>query len=1197
MAIAERAPLLPTHAARTASPRARATGVDASASDANTNEDARGRATRTRHKLAVVMSVVFVVCACAMCALTFDRSSAREIASLGKERGRSKEREVEKRVGERRSARASERERGEGVDAKDDDDDDEDDMRRAHEREVRESAKERATEDVERLVREAIARVRGVETTASDSASEKSATKSTFTGVLDAIEAKDLQTVTTSAATLSKGDGVKEASAGAKEASAGAKEAKEASAGAKEAKEASAGATPRAAVTATGVSRGSSSSVDVHLSTHRATHALSAEELMKKAEMRAERRKERRVDARDAGGVQEDSVDEQDEDVVEEDDDEDDDAMFARIEFTPSASLATLSEHDREIRIHADEKLVELTNTANELLAEIQSRMQTRIDSLMLEVDAAPTPVEKLKAQGLAEEKIEQVREETRERVVLIKQKTALRAAMIEDAVAKHMLEDTVTTKLAQRSSDIVRSAIDDKKRSGGDVDTATAKLAQGSGDDDASSKAPLTAEEIAASIEALNKQLEHVNEIQEKQKLMHEAQQERTENLTLSQIAETEAEETANEAAEDEAEQKEDAEKNALEQKVKELELLLHQLSGIDKEEIQEHFALDSPPPPSAPPTPPSPSPPPTPPLPPSNDTLALQERLRALEAALDKAVNGHFFDPKFYRKRPVGLEPDFEAINSYDESGGFYQCEEEETCMTSVTIYRRNGTLYGMKGVCQRGGKALDLATGDRDIFPKHADFDFTDDKCSVNFSTDYRSVYIRREGDDIIAMSTDGTKDTRCGGREVPSAQSVKYECQNPKACITGFHVENRYADAIDGNANKTSADLVLSDVDFVCSDGHYAMDPLLLRDDYGEITVEPNFTVGVAYTPTPAGPQKTVVPYLQLKTHSIVSAAVGQDFLMVVHIRDITNLDEDDKVGWCTTQKVQARLNSMPTCAPGSKLCAKPGYLYNPTGSEFELKFGYQMFNITSAADHESSHVVFENNINPDIVEHLPVKAGEEFFKFGHVYEVCASAIDYSGFHSNITDDDGSVVATLLHRRLDGDARFVGLSKTGEQSVTMEGGPRHYFAHAPSAPTPAELDELGCSSDTCVISGCETVECVPDSDSTSVPAIGANIARKRSMNTAAAATGYAEDMEKYYSTPVIKYDPVAALSESERTALLAKQNKIAMTARASLEKELMDRGVAGEEPGVFIADEEPQVVAAVETVIEQDVEADY
>ena len=857
-----------------------------------------------------------------------------------------------------------------------------------------------------------------------------------------------------------------------------------------------------------------------------------------------------------------------DEDDVDDENDDDDDARksralvrkqlvnadetFAKVEFTPYKTKRVSA----DVRARADEKLAELAEASNELLSEIQQRMNVRIEAIERDASEAEDVDERVRAQQVAAEKIEELQEEVRKRVVVIKQKTAMRAAAIKDEIEAEIEDKNDDTAQLAKGDDTKKTTDEDDERK-------------------------LTPHIIEANIDALKKQIEKEERVKEniikakkrvednaedfsdhqrKRREAVEDRQERIEDDNAKEKKNKEAREDRQEEHEDKREAAEDEATAAMVATLKELRVALAEatdkpLSDIVKkfdvpstlEKLKEnkkeadHEAKDA-----------------------KEDAAyeekidSLKQRIKELEDRLDDALNGHDFDNTFFRKRPVGLEPDFPAEHSYDESGGFFQCEEKNKCMTKVTLYKHNGKLYGMKGHCEKGTKATDLGTGEHEVFPKHAEFDFSAEQCNVNFDKHYRSLYIRREGDDVIAMSTDGTPATRCG-LDIPSATSVKFECQNPKACITGFHVKNRYTN-IDGSVERTAEDLSISDVDFVCSDGHYAVDPVLQRDDYGEITVTPQFTVGVAHTPSSTGTRKTVMPYLQLKTHSVVSATVGQKNMLVTQIRDITHMSDEHKTGWCTTQHAQAWLNAARSCPDGSKLCAKPSFLYNPTGSEYRLKYGHQLFNVTSAETHESTHIVLTNNEDPALDGHLPVKANEEFFKFGHVYEICASAVDYSGFTSNITNDAGEILGPMAHRRLDGDARFVGLSHTGERSISMKGGSRHYIAHAPEAPTDEELEKLGCAgeSSSCVISG-GGVKLSNKADNDD------KAAESPPTTTTAAATGYNEDMKIYYSMPSSNFDPLAELSESERAKIIAKQSEETLSARERLEQQLAARGV--------------------------------
>ena len=91
-------------------------------------------------------------------------------------------------------------------------------------------------------------------------------------------------------------------------------------------------------------------------------------------------------------------------------------------------------------------------------------------------------------------------------------------------------------------------------------------------------------------------------------------------------------------------------------------------------------------------------------------------------------------------------------------------------------------------------------------------------------------------------------------------------------------------------------------------------------------------------------------------------------------------------------------------------------------------------------------------------------------------FGHHYEVCVAAIERSSFKTKIIDPStGAVKDSFYNRHLDGSAHLVGLATTGELSVTMEGGPRHFNIVAPAAPTTADLQNLQCYDNDCAISG--------------------------------------------------------------------------------------------------------------------------
>ena len=458
-----------------------------------------------------------------------------------------------------------------------------------------------------------------------------------------------------------------------------------------------------------------------------------------------------------------------------------------------------------------------------------------------------------------------------------------------------------------------------------------------------------------------------------------------------------------------------------------------------------------------------------------------ATQEQLdqtRAELAATQAQLNARYFDLDSFRRRPVGLEPDFQTSDPTAESGAFYACDVQNQCMTGATLLTRNNKLLAMKGVCDNGAKSTDLSSGSYEMFPKHGTIDSsstdTDNECTMEFGENSRSVWIRKENDFVIAMSKDGSAHTRCG-RDVASASSIKYQCQNPKACITGYHIKNQYGN-FDGDAStRTEEDLAISVVDFVCSDGSFAVDPVSLRPDYGQIRVEPEFTIGLANTPRKDGSvRRTVTPYLRLKTNTVVS----DSFLLAVRVRDVTALTEQEKHGWCTQQHVQAHLNAPHTCKDGSKLCAKPAFVFNPGGSEYELKFGEQTFDLLDAQAHESARIVVENEdqANDARVKNFPMPANEEFFMFGHHYEVCVAAIERSSFKTKIIDPStGAVKDSFYNRHLDGSAHLVGLATTGELSVTMEGGPRHFNIVAPAAPTTADLQNLQCYDNDCAISG--------------------------------------------------------------------------------------------------------------------------
>ena len=464
------------------------------------------------------------------------------------------------------------------------------------------------------------------------------------------------------------------------------------------------------------------------------------------------------------------------------------------------------------------------------------------------------------------------------------------------------------------------------------------------------------------------------------------------------------------------------------------------------------------------------------------------LQERvedlLRQLEAAQaknddheypksnDGYSSGRYFDDDFFRRRPIGLEPDFETTDPSQESGLMYACPSRNTCMTGASLFVRNNELVGMRGECEDGSSATDLRSSSFSLFPEFTNIDPTvDPACFVQFSEDFRSVWIRREDAYVIAMSSDGTAATRCG-RDVAAAASVRYECQNPLACITGFHVKNEYGN-LDQGKTRTPNDLAISEVDFVCSDGTFAVDPNTLRRDYGQVRVEPFFETGVAETPQEDGStRRTLTPFLKLKTDTVVSSS----FLMAIRVRDISDVPAAEQEGWCNQQTEQAHLNAFHTCKKGSKLCSKTKFLYNPDGSEYELKMGEQVFSVLDMDSHESSRIVIGNEDMTDAhhVKSFPIAPNEEFFKFGRKYQVCASAVERTKFKTEVKDKaTGAVTDTFFNRHLDGSAKFIGLKKSGERSISMEGGPRHFDVETPAAPSEDEVANLHCFG--CAVSG--------------------------------------------------------------------------------------------------------------------------
>jgi hypothetical protein len=460
------------------------------------------------------------------------------------------------------------------------------------------------------------------------------------------------------------------------------------------------------------------------------------------------------------------------------------------------------------------------------------------------------------------------------------------------------------------------------------------------------------------------------------------------------------------------------------------------------------------------------------------------VEELLRQLEAAQAKNTDDgypnnndgystrRYFDEDFFRRRPIGLEPDFETTDPSQESGLMYACPSRNTCMSGASLFVRNNQLLGMRGECEDGSSATDLRSNSFSLFPEFTNIDPTvDSACSVQFGEDSRSVWIRREDDYVIAMSSDGTASTRCG-RDVAAAASVRYECQNPLACITGFHIKNEYGN-LDHHKARTPNDLAISEVDFVCSDGNFAVDPNTLRRDYGQVRVDPFFETGVAETPQEDGStRRTLTPFLKLKTDTVVSSS----FLMAIRVRDSTDLSAAEQEGWCNQQTEQAHLNAFHTCRKGSKLCAKAKFLYNPDGSEYELKMGEQIFSVLDMASHESSRVVIGNEDMTDghHVKSFPIAPNEEFFKFGRKYQVCASAVERTKFKTQVKDKTtGAVTDTFFNRHLDGSAKFIGLRNSGERSISMEGGPRHFDVATPAAPSEDEVASLHCFG--CAVSG--------------------------------------------------------------------------------------------------------------------------
>jgi len=441
--------------------------------------------------------------------------------------------------------------------------------------------------------------------------------------------------------------------------------------------------------------------------------------------------------------------------------------------------------------------------------------------------------------------------------------------------------------------------------------------------------------------------------------------------------------------------------------------------------------------------------------------------------EIASEPADQKHFFDPELYRKRPDGLDADFGSPHDpARESGVYYACDQPNQCMTSVTMLTHDNKLLGMKGVCGSGSKATDVHSGGYDAFPRTSSVDFSGNQCKVEFADDSRTLFVHSEDEAIVGVSKDGSENTECGRHTaVAAASAIKYQCTNPKACIIGYYVKNSYKNL---DSPHVEEDMTIQKVDFICSDGQFAVDPVTVRHDYGEISLEPEFSVKVANTPQADGTIKRIVtPYLRLKTNTVVSGT----FLMAVRIRDVTALAPADRQGWCTQQKVQAHLNAAKTCREGSKLCAKTTFVYNPLGAEFVLKYGEQSFDLLNGDAHESSRIAIENrkdgmsSANAYSLHKIPMRPDEEFFKFGRSYEVCAAAIEQSKFKTNIYDQStGQVKESFYNRHLDGSARFIG---SHSRAGGMQGGPRHFTATAPAAPTMAQMSALDCEK--CQVSG--------------------------------------------------------------------------------------------------------------------------
>ena len=431
------------------------------------------------------------------------------------------------------------------------------------------------------------------------------------------------------------------------------------------------------------------------------------------------------------------------------------------------------------------------------------------------------------------------------------------------------------------------------------------------------------------------------------------------------------------------------------------------------------------------------------------------------------------HYFDPDLFRKRPDGLDTDFGSpLDPSRESGVYYACDQPNQCMTSVTLLTHENKLLGMKGACGSGSSATDVRTGGYDVFPRRSSVDFSGHQCKVEFADDSRTFFVHSEDEAIVGLSKDGSENTECGRRtSTTAASAIKYQCTNPKACVVGYFVKNSYKDLDSAHVEE---DLTIQKVDFICSDGQIAVDPVTLRHNYGEISLEPEFSVKVANTPQADGTVKRIVtPYLTLKTDTVVSGT----FLMSVRIRDVTALAPADRAGWCTQQKVQAHLNYVETCREGSKLCAKTTSVYNPQGAEFVLKHGEQSFDLLDGDAHESSRIAITNrkdglsSANAYSLRKIPMRPDEEFFKFGRSYEVCAAAIERSKFKTKLYHQStGEVKESFFNRHLDGSARFVG---SHSRAGGMQGGPRHFTATAPAAPTTSQMAALDCEN--CQVSG--------------------------------------------------------------------------------------------------------------------------